>query len=148
MKTIKVLICISFCLIWSCKKNEKIDCWFGINLPDNYRDSISSIVVRYSDFSDFKNEQDINYPDNYKNSVELSPQSENFGYPSEIHYGYLTLEKDHKYVIKKFDLVNSAGKVFYYLPWVSDTIHTNNIPRLPFIFKASSMSIGVAKYLK
>jgi hypothetical protein len=148
MKTIRVIVISAFCLILSCKKDAgKIDCWFGLNPPDNYRDSISSILIRYSSISDFKDDQELNNPDLFRYSSKIDSKSPDYGYPNLIHYGYITLDIDQTYVIKKFDLVDSSGKILFYLPWKPDSVHESSIPYLPFVFKAKGfMSISVVKY--
>ena len=149
MKAIRVLLFSAICLILSCKKDPgKIDCWFDINLPEIYQDSISSITIKYSDFSDFKNDQEVNNPDLSNYTVEINSKKPNYG-TNIIHYGFITLDREHTYVIKKFDLVNASGKILFYLPWKPDSINSGSIPYLPFVFKAKgSISFSVIKYPK
>lgn len=148
MTAIKVLLFSAFCLVLSCKKDVgKIDCWFGLNPPDIYRDSISAIEIKYSDFSDFKDDQELNNPDLFRYSIKINSKSPDYGYPNLIHYGYITLDREHTYVIKEFDLVDRSGKILFYLPWKPDSVHNGDIPYLPFVFKATGfMSFNVVKY--
>lgn len=141
MKIINFLLFSVLCLSLSCKKDPgKIDCWFNLNPPDIYRDSISSIVINYSPYSDFKDEEALMNPDLYQYSVNINSKSSNCDiYPCSIDYGYITLEIGHSYVIKKFDLVDSSGKVLFFLTWKPDSVQgANNIQYLPYIFKANS----------
>jgi hypothetical protein len=137
MKAFKALLFLALCLILSCKKETgKIDCWFNLNPPDIYRDSISSIVINYSAFTD---DEALMNPDIYKYSIKTNSKSPSCDiYPCSIDYGYITLDIGHWYVIKKFDLVDSSGKILFYLPWKPDTVHgATNVPYLPFVFKAN-----------
>jgi hypothetical protein len=147
MKALKVLLFSVLCFTLSCKKDPgSIDCWFDIKLPSIYQDSISSIVIKYSDYSDFKNDQEINNPDLFNSSVEISSKKPNYD-TNTIHYGFITLNREHTYVIKKFDLINTSGKVLFYLPWRPDSVNIGSIPYLPFVFKAKgSISFSVIKY--
>jgi hypothetical protein len=141
MKATRVLLFSALCLILSCKKDTgKIDCWFNLNPPDIYRDSISSIVINYSASSDFKDDQALMNPDLYQYSIKINSKSSNCDiYPCSIDYGYLTLDIGKIYVIKKFDLEDSSGKVLFYLTWKPDSVHgATNVPYLPYVFKANS----------
>jgi hypothetical protein len=129
MKAIRVLFLFLFCLCPSCKKAEKIDCWFNLNPPDNYRKSISAVVIDYSDFSN----------ENLINIQTISKRSGCDVYPCSIDYGYITLEAGRCYVLKKFDLVDSSGKRLFYMSLKPDSVQgATNIPYLPFVFKANA----------
>ena len=141
MKTINFLLISVFCLSLSCKKDTgKIDCWFNLNPPDIYRGSISSIKINYSDYSDFKDDEVIMNPDLYQYSINTNSRNSNCDiYPCSIDYGYITLDIGHTYVIKKFDLVDSSGKVLFNLTWKPDSVHgAITVPYLPYVFKAKS----------
>ena len=141
MKTINVLLFSVLCLSLSCKKDpSKIECWFNLNPPDIYRDSISSIVINYSDYSAFKDEEELMNPEIYQYSIKTNSKSSNCDiYPCSIDYGYITLDNGHAYVIKKFDLVDSSGKILFNLTWKPDSIH-GALDRiyLPYVFNATS----------
>jgi hypothetical protein len=139
MKTLTIILFCVLCLSVSCKKDtRKIDCWFNLNPPDIYRDSISSIIINYSTFDD-NNDEEVMNPDIYQYSIKTDSKSSNcIIYPCSIDYGYITMDIGRWYVIKKFDLVNSSGKILFYLPWKPDSVHgATNIPYLPFVFKAN-----------
>jgi hypothetical protein len=141
MKTVKIILFYVLCLSLSCKKDTgKIDCWFNLNPPDIYRDSISSIVINYSDYSAFKYEEGLMNPDLYQYSIKTNSKRSNCDiYPCSIDYGYITLDIGHTYVIKKFDLVDSSGKILFYLTWKPDSVHgATSVPYLPYVFKANS----------
>lgn len=149
MKTINVLLLSVLCLSLSCKKDTgKIECWFNLNPPDIYRDSISSIVINYSLYSDFKDEEELMNPEIYQYSIKTNLKNSNCDiYPCSIDYGYITLDIGQAYVIKKFDLVDSSGKILFNLPWKPDSIH-GALDRiyLPYIFKATSkISLNFSK---
>jgi len=138
MKTVNFILCFVLCLSLSCKKDTtKIDCWFNLNPPDIYRDSISSIVINYSAFKD---DEALMNPDLYQYSIKTNSKSSNCDiYPCSVDYGLITLDIGHTYVIKKFDLVDSSGKVLFYLTWKPDSVHNaTDVPYLPYIFKANS----------
>ena len=146
MKTVNIILCFVLFLSLSCKKDTaKIDCWFNLNPPDIYRDSISSIVINYSAFKD---DEALMNPDLYQYSIKTNSKSSNCDiYPCSVDYGLITLDIGHTYVIKKFDLVNSSGKILFYLPWRPDSVQTGNIPYLPSVFKATGfMSFDVVRY--
>jgi hypothetical protein len=141
MKIVNIVLFYVLCLSLSCKKDPgKTDCWFNLNPPDIYRDSISSIVINYSDYSDFKDEEALMNPDLYQYSIKTNSKSSNCDiYPCSIDYGYITLDNGHTYVIKKFDLVDSSGKILFYLTWKPDSVHgATNVPYLPYVFKANN----------
>jgi hypothetical protein len=141
MKTVNIILCFVLFLSLSCKKDKgRIDCWFNLNPPDIYRDSISSIVINYSASSDFKDDEALMNPDLYQYSIKTNSKSSNCDiYPCSIDYGYITLDIGHTYVIKKFDLVDSSGKILFSLTWKPDSVHgATNVPYLPFVFKANS----------
>jgi hypothetical protein len=138
MKTVNIILCFVLFLSLSCKKDTaKIDCWFNLNPPDIYRDSISSIVINYSAFKD---DEALMNPDLYQYSIKTGSKSSNCDiYPCSVDYGSITLDVGHTYVIKKFDLVNSSGKILFYLTWKPDSIHgATDVPYLPYVFKANS----------
>ena len=141
MKAINFLLFSVLCLSLSCKKDTgKVDCWFNLNPPDIYRDSISSIVINYSAYSDFKDEGELMNPDIYQYSLSTDLKRSNCDtYPCSIDYGSITLDIGQTYVIKKFDLVDSSGKILFYLTWKPDSIQgALDRPYLPFVFKADS----------
>lgn len=129
MKTIRNLFIVLFCLCPSCKKAEKIDCWFNLNPPDIYRKSISSVVIIYSGSSD---DNDL---------ITFQTKSARSGcdiYPCSIDYGYITLKEGNWYVLQKFDLVDSSGKSLFYLSTKPDSVHgATYVPYLPLAFKAT-----------
>jgi hypothetical protein len=138
MKTVNIILCFVLFLSLSCKKDTaKINCWFNLNPPDIYRDSISSIVINYSAFKD---DEALMNPDLYQYSIKTGSKSSNCDiYPCSVDYGSITLDVGHTYVIKKFDLVNSSGKILFYLTWKPDSIHgATHVPYLPYVFKANS----------
>jgi hypothetical protein len=141
MKTINVILFSVICLSLSCKKDTgKVDCWFNLNPPDIYRDSISSIVINYSVYSDFKDEGELMNPDIYQYSINTDLKRSNCDiYPCSIDYGSITLDIGKTYVIKKFDLVDSSGKILFNLTWKPDSIH-GALDRiyLPYVFNATS----------
>jgi hypothetical protein len=139
MKAVNFILCFVLFLSLSCKKDTgKVDCWFNLNPPDIYRDSISSIVINYSATSDYKDDAELVNTDLYQYSIKTNSKNSNCDiYPCSIDYGYLTLDIGRVYVIKKFDLVDSSGKILFYLDWKPDTVHgATNVPYLPFVFKA------------
>jgi hypothetical protein len=141
MNKVSFLFFLAVCLVTSCKKDPvKIDCWFNLNPPDIYRDSISSIVINYSDCSDIKSEEDLINPDIYQYSIKTKSKTSNCDvFPCSIDYGYITLDIGHTYVIKKFDLVDSTGKILFNITWKPDSVHgATNVPYLPYVFKANS----------
>ena len=141
MKTINFLLFTVLCLSLSCKKDTwKIDCWFNLNPPDIYIDSISSIVINYSAYSDIKDEEELMNPEIYQYSIKTNSKSSNCDiYPCSIDYGYITLDVGHAYVIKKFDLVDSSGKILFSLTWKPDSVHgAITVQYLPYVFKANS----------
>jgi hypothetical protein len=141
VKTINFLLFSVFCLSLSCKKDTgKIDCWFNLNPPDIYRDSISSILINYSAYSDFKEEGELMNPDIYQYSINTDLERSNCDiYPCSIDYGSITLDIGQTYVIKKFDLVDSSGKVLFNLTWKPDSVHgVITVQYLPYVFKAKS----------
>jgi hypothetical protein len=138
MKTVNIILCFVLFLSLSCKKDTaKINCWFNLNPPDIYRDSISSIVINYSAFKD---DEALMNPVLYQYSIKTGSKSSNCDiYPCSVDYGSITLDVGHTYVIKKFDLVNSSGKILFYLTWKPDSIHgATDVPYLPYVFKANS----------
>lgn len=138
MKTVNIILCFVLFLSLSCKKDTaKIDCLFNLNPPDIYRDSISSIVINYSAFKD---DEALMNPDLYQYSITTNSKSSNCDiYPCSIDYGSITLDIGHTYVIKKFDLVDSSGKILFYLTWKPDSVHgATDVPYLPYVFKANS----------
>ena len=138
MKTVNIILCFVLFLSLSCKKDTaKIDCWFNLNPPDIYRDSISSIIINYSAFKD---DEALMNPDLYQYSIKTNSKSSNCDiYPCSVDYGSITLDIGHTYVIKKFDLVDSSGKILFSLTWKPDSVHgATNVPYLPFVFKANS----------
>jgi hypothetical protein len=138
MKTVNIILCFVLFLSLSCKEDTaKIDCWFNLNPPDIYRDSISSIVINYSAFKD---DEALMNPDLYQYSIKTNFKSSNCDiYPCSVDYGSITLDIGHTYVIKKFDLVNSSGNILFYLTWKPDSLHgATDVPYLPYIFKANS----------
>jgi hypothetical protein len=141
MKVIYFLLFSVLCLSLSCKKDTgKVDCWFNLNPPDIYRDSISSIVINYSAYSDFKDEGEIMNPDIYQYSINTDLKRSNCDiYPCSIDYGSISLDIGKTYVIKKFDLVDSSGKILFNLTWKPDTVHGSiTVQYLPYVFKADS----------
>ena len=138
MKTVNFILCFVLFLSLSCKKDTtKIDCWFNLNPPDIYRDSISSIVINYSAFKD---DEALMNPDLYQYSIKTNSKSSNCDiYPCSVDYGYITLDIGQMYVIKKFDLVDSSGKILFYLTWKPDSVDgATDVPYLPYVFKANS----------
>jgi len=138
MKTVNIILCFVLFLSLSCKKDTaKIDCWFNLNPPDIYRDSISSIVINYSAFKD---DEALMNPDLYQYSIKTNSKSSNCDiYPCSVDYGYITLDIGQMYVIKKFDLVDSSGKILFYLTWKPDSVDgATDVPYLPYVFKANS----------
>jgi len=138
MKTINIILCFVLFLSLSCKKDTaKIDCWFNLNPPDIYRNSISSIIINYSAFND---DEALMNPDLYQYNIKTNSKSSNCDiYPCSVDYGSVTLDIEHTYVIKKFDLVDSSGKILFYLTWKPDSVHgATDVPYLPYVFKANS----------
>jgi hypothetical protein len=141
MKAIYFLLFSVLCLSLSCKKDtEKVDCWFNLNPPDIYRDSITSIVINYSAYSDFKDEGELMNPDIYQYSIITDSKRSNCNiYPCSIDYGSIPLDIGKTYVIKKFDLVDSSGKILFNLTWKPDSVHgAIAVQYLPYVFKADS----------
>lgn len=141
MKTIHFLLFTVLCLSLSCKKDTaKIDCWFNLNPPDIYRDSIASILINYSATSDFKDQEALMNPDNYQYSINTNLKRSNCDiYPCSIDFGSITLNIGQTYVIKKFDLVDSSGKILFNLTWKPDSVHgALTVQYLPYVFKANS----------
>jgi len=138
MKTVNIILCFVLFLSLSCKKDTaKIDCWFNLNPPDIYRNSISSIIINYSAFND---DEALMNPDLYQYSIKTNSKSSNCDiYPCSVDYGSITLDIGHTYVIKKFDLVDSSGKILFSLTWKPDSVHgATDVPYLPYVFKANS----------
>jgi hypothetical protein len=141
MKAINFLLFSVLCLSLSCKKDTGlVDCWFNLNPPDIYRDSIAAIVINYSAYSDFKDEVGLMNPDIYQYSISTDLKRSNCDiYPCSIDYGSITLEIGKTYVIKKFDLVNSSGKTLFNLTWKPDYVHgAITVQYLPYVFTANS----------
>jgi len=141
MKAINFLLFSVLCLSLSCKKDTgKVDCWFNLNPPDIYRDSIAAIVINYSVYSDFKDEGELMNPDIYQYSIKANLKRSNCDiYPCSIDYGSITLDIGQIYVIKKFDLIDSSGKILFILAWKPDSVHgAITIQYLPYVFEANS----------
>jgi hypothetical protein len=137
LKVINVFSICLFALCLSCNKDSRnIDCWFNLNPPDEYRNSISSIVIKYSESSE--NTKDLENPDIYQFTVNADSKKSNCDvYPCSIDYGYITLKEGAFYVLKGFDLVDSSGKTLFKLSWKPDSIHgAVNIQYLPYVFTA------------
>jgi hypothetical protein len=151
MKALRACIFFVFCLSLSCKKDSgKVEAWFGPSFPDAiYKDSVVCIIINYSDYSEFKNDQELNNHDLFRYSSKIYPESPDYCSECTKFFGFLNLDAGNTYVLKKFDLVNKSGKIIYYLPWNSDSINTSGYTtRLPFIFKSGQgrMSFEVERY--
>lgn len=142
MKKIAVLLFLTMVLYWSCKKeSETGQISFSTsfaNLRDTVMfDSVSFLVIKYSELSEIKDTAEYRNPYIYSKSMVLKvdkTQKKNFHFSSV----FLSFNDGQPFVIKSFELIDNTDKVIYYIPYVTPSEYLNNVSRtvvnLPIIY--------------
>jgi len=145
MKKLLVLLFLTNILCWSCKKESEtgkisfLTSFAKLSDTISY-DSVSFMEIKYSELSDIKDTAEYNNPNIYSKSMRLKvdkSEKKNFHFSSE----FLDFNDGEHYIIKSFELTDNAGKVIYYIPYVTPSEYLENfgytIINLPIPFSAA-----------
>lgn len=153
MKSQLFLLLVILCLSASCKKEkEAVKIQFSsmfVKSSDSiaYK-TVDALLIHYDELKDGSNSNDSTI---FSHSVTLKidkSKTTNQRIVSE----YISLEVGH-YVLKKFDLIDSSGKIIYYIPYTIPENYKGNIngailplPNFQTIYEGlSDVMLGIIK---
>ena len=153
MKNPLSLLLIILCLSASCKKEKEIvkiqfDTIFAKASDSIAYKTVDALLIHYDEFKDASS---INDSTIFSHSVTLQIDKSSTTH-QHIVSEYISLEVG-RYVLKKFDLIDSSGKIIYYIPYTIPENYKGNIngtiiplPYIQTIYGGlSSVSIGIIK---
>ena len=139
MKKILVLVFLTTIFSWSCKKESdtgkvSFSTSFAKLSDTTLYDSVSFIVIKYSELSELKDTTEYNDPNLYSKSLTLKADisaKKDFHFSSE----FVDFRAGEHYIIKSFELTDNAGNVIYYIPYTTPSDYKDNtVVNLPIPF--------------
>jgi hypothetical protein len=127
MKNPLSLLLVILCLSASCKKEKEIvkiqfDTIFAKTSDSIAYKTVDALLIHYDEFKDASS---INDSTIFSHSVTLQIDKSRTTH-QHIVSEYISLEVG-RYVLKKFDLIDSAGKIIYYIPYTIPENYKGNI---------------------
>jgi hypothetical protein len=127
MKNPLSLLLVILCLSASCKKEKVVvkiqfNTMFAKTSDSIAYKTVDALLIHYDEFKDISKIDDST---SFSHSVTLKIDKSRTTYQSLVSE-YISLEAG-RYVIKKFDLIDSSGKIVYYIPYTIPEKYEGNI---------------------